>query len=274
MLSGEEAVMPKYDLLIDPPLMNAAGSLGFTLPDRGTIDPGSLGAFVTNPISLEPRAPTRRPRLVNFPGGFLLHTGYPNPGLRSVLRRFAGSWERIGLPIIVHLLCDRVEHVSQMMARLERVAGIAAVELSLPPKADVHIARAVLQAAAGELPVILRLPLDQARHWADLLWRNPSDPLTTDPIRSGIAAISLGPPRGLLPIDQSELQFRNNLVHGRLYGPALYAQALATVHALAETGMPVIGAGGIYLRDQAETMLAAGAVAVQLDAVLWRGWIN
>lgn len=258
---GEKTGMPKYDFLIEPPIMNAAGSLGFTLGERSIIDPGDLGAFVTNPISLEPRAPTRRPRLVRFPGGFLLHTGYPNPGIRTVLRRYAGSWKRLELPVIVHLLCDRIDHVSEMVARLEKTAGVAAVELSLPPKADAELAQAFIQAASGELPVILRLPFDQAQHWYEQLWSDPSSSSLTN-----LSAVSLGPPRGLLAVDQ------NNLVHGRLYGPGLYPQALATVQALARTGLPLIGAGGIYQRQQAETMLAAGAIAIQLDSVLWRGW--
>jgi dihydroorotate dehydrogenase len=33
----------------------------------------------------------------------------------------------------------------------------------------------------------------------------------------------------------------------------------------------VIGSGGVYTPAQAEAMLQAGAIAVQLDAVFWRG---
>ena len=61
------------------------------------------------------------------------------------------------------------------------------------------------------------------------------------------------------------------MVEGRLYGPALFPQALAGVRGLAQAGVPVIGAGGVYSQAQAQAMLAAGALAVQLDAVLWRG---
>jgi dihydroorotate dehydrogenase len=35
--------------------------------------------------------------------------------------------------------------------------------------------------------------------------------------------------------------------------------------------VPVIGAGGVYSQAQVESMLAAGALAVQVDAILWRG---
>jgi dihydroorotate dehydrogenase len=61
------------------------------------------------------------------------------------------------------------------------------------------------------------------------------------------------------------------MVSGRLYGPGLFPQAAAAVLKMAALGIPAIGAGGIYSREQADKLLSAGAVAVQLDGVLWRG---
>jgi dihydroorotate dehydrogenase (NAD+) catalytic subunit len=79
------------------------------------------------------------------------------------------------------------------------------------------------------------------------------------------AAISLGPPRGAIPGPDAAL------VHGRLYGPALFPLALAAIKTIKEIGLPVIGAGGVYRSQDVEIMLSAGASAVQLDSVLWRG---
>jgi dihydroorotate dehydrogenase len=39
----------------------------------------------------------------------------------------------------------------------------------------------------------------------------------------------------------------------------------------ARVGIHIIGGGGVYKREQVEVMKEAGAIAVQLDAVLWRG---
>ena len=66
-----------------------------------------FGAFITNPISLRPRLPTAQPALIEFPGGFLLHTGLPNPGLSAVLKKHGARWNRADLPIIVNLMADR-----------------------------------------------------------------------------------------------------------------------------------------------------------------------
>jgi hypothetical protein len=136
--------------------------------------------------------------------------------------------------------------------------GVAGIELGLPPECDEAIARlfagALAEAAGGELPAILRLPLDHASALAPAL------------VGQELAAISLGPPHGAL-LDQE-----GRLVRGRLFGPALFPLALAAVHALAGAGIaiPVIGAGGVYTPAQAQAMRSSGAIAVQLDSVLWR----
>src|SRR4030043_761294 len=101
--------MSKHDLAIDPPLMNAAGSLGFSPDLYSPMDWSRMGAFVTNPISLMPRTPARGKRFIAYPGGFLLHTGFPNPGLSHVLRRYAAQWSRSTIQGMVHPLAPSPE---------------------------------------------------------------------------------------------------------------------------------------------------------------------
>ncbi len=235
--------------------MNAAGSLGFAPDWHGPVDLARFGAFVTNPISLRPHTPARGTRFQTFPGGFLMHTGYPNSGFKTVIRRQAARWMRSPLPVIVHLLAKSVSEVSRMVQRLETLEGVMAVELGLPPGMSPGAMSVFARAAVGELPVVVRLPLERAMGLDGTLAAALAD--------SGIAAVSLGPSRGALP--------GPNIVHGRLYGPAMYPLALEAVSAVAETGIPVIGAGGVYHTRQVDAMLAAGAFAVQLDTCLWRG---
>src|SRR5512139_417108 len=98
--------MPKNDLTLATPLMNAAGSLGFAPDTRAGIDLARLGLFITNPISLKARVPAHGERFLSYPGGFLLHTGHPNPGFREVIKRNAAHWARSSLPVVVHLLAE------------------------------------------------------------------------------------------------------------------------------------------------------------------------
>jgi dihydroorotate dehydrogenase (NAD+) catalytic subunit len=113
--------------------MNAAGSLGFALDTRAGIDLDSFGAFVTNPFSLRPRLPAASPEILEYPGGFLLHTGLPNPGFNAGLKRYASRWDKSDLPIIVHLMADRPEETQRMTRMLESFENVMAVELGFAP---------------------------------------------------------------------------------------------------------------------------------------------
>lgn len=239
--------------------MNAAGVLGFA-PDLndtdGWVDWARLGAFVTNPISLGPRAPAHGMRYAAYPGGFLLHTGFPNPGVRAVLQHYAPQWARSPLPVLVHLLVHGEADALELLRRLEEVPGVSGFELGLPSEVGVQEAVALVQALQSEQPLIVRLPLDRAVELG----------LALSAAAPG-AFFSLGPPRGALANSSG------GLTHGRLYGPGLFPLALEATRTLALAGLAVIAAGGVYQPEQAEIMLAAGAMAVQLDAVLWRsGW--
>lgn len=246
-------MMFKYDLSLVKPEMNAAGTLGFTPDPHGPVDLSRLGAFVTNPISLGKRTPARGQRYEAFPGGFLLHTGHPNPGLVDTIHHCQERWARSPLPVIVHLLVEKVDELPTMVRLLEALEGVIGIELGLHREVTVRQVSALTQAALGELPLILRLPPERATE------------LAASAIHSGASAVSLGAPRGTLPARAG------SLVYGRLYGPALYPQALAIVRQLSLAGLPVIGAGGIYSQAQAQAMLSAGALAVQIDSLLWRG---
>ena len=239
----------KRDLYFRKPLMNAAGSLGFAPDSRAGISLDSFGAFVTNPFSLRPRKPAAQPEVIEYPGGFLLHSGLPNPGFNAGIKRYASRWDRSDLPVIVHLMADRPEETRQMVRTLEIHENVMAAELGFAPLLANDILLLTLEMCLGELPLIFSLPMEQV--------------LSLGPrvIQEGAQAISVSAPRGALMTD--------HLMTGRLYGPSLFPRALETVYSAAKLGLPIIGAGGVWTKENAEAMLAAGALAVQVDAVLW-----
>jgi len=95
-------------------------------------------------------------------------------------------------------------------------------------------------------------------------------------MREGAQAISISAPRGALPLTPRPSTLtgtrpsgRGELITGRLYGPSLFPKSLETVYSAAKLGLPIIGAGGVWNKENADAMLAAGALAVQVDAALW-----
>jgi dihydroorotate dehydrogenase len=241
----------KRDLYFSKPLINAAGSLGFTPDPRNGISLDSFGAFVTNPISLRPRLPTSHPALVEFPGGFLLHTGLPNPGLNGALKKYSAKWNRTGLPIILHLMADRPEETQRMVRELENAENVMAVQLGFAPLLADDIILMNLEMCLGEMPLIFALPHEQVL----TLGRKLMD--------GGASAISVAAPRGAM-YDKA-----GKLVTGRMYGPSLFPRSLDVVRSAAMSGITIIGSGGVWSDADVESMLKAGAIAVETDAQLW-----
>ncbi len=248
--------MPKADLEITPPLLNSAGFLGFEPDFRGLAAFQKFGAFVTNPISLKPRPPAKNACQADYPGGFIFHNGYPNPGLRRALHNWSGSWKRSRIPVIVSILPQNATEIFQMIPMVEACEGISAIEIGLPPGTQLTDIYEITQNVMSELALILRLPFGLAAGLAE----DAADRIQD----SELSAITIQPPKGSLSIGTGKM------VTGRMYGPALFPQTLSLSQRLADMGIPLIASGGVYLPEQADLLLAAGSMAVQLDAVLWK----
>jgi dihydroorotate dehydrogenase (NAD+) catalytic subunit len=242
----------KRDFILDPVYTNVAGILGFSNETRNAIDLSSLGGFITNPISLSSRMPANPPRMIPFNGGFLLHTGHPNPGLNQILRLHEQQWQEFPCPVIAHLLAQTPQEVAQMVERLEDVEAVAAIELGLEAADPSILSELITAAVHSELPVVAQVPM------------NCGEDIASTIAETDVVALCLGPARGSLPGPD------RNLVSGRLFGPALFPLALRSVNKLSRfVSLPLIGSGGVYSRFQAYVMLTAGADAVQFDSVLW-----
>lgn len=236
---------------LQPPWMNSAGFMGF-LPQPSPIGTLPFGAFVTNPISLTPRNPARNRAVVQYPGGFLLHTGHPNPGLKSILKNYQQKWEHLTLPVWPHLLVQTAYECQQMVRVLEDVENVTAIELSLPPGLTNKDQVDLIQAATGELPVFVCIPVDVLE--IRLVEQLPA---------LGVAGIVLSAARGMITQNGKN-------INGRLYGPALFPQLMRALCDLKGFGVPIIAGCGVFSLEQGEAALSAGASAVQLDALCWR----
>ena len=113
------------------PYSNASGFFGYTPPAASMLT-DKLGAFITAPISLAKRIPSRNRCLVEFPGGFLLHSGLPNEGFSRILKQYAQKWSGLKYPVWPHLLPQSASDCRQMVRALEDVENIGALEISLP----------------------------------------------------------------------------------------------------------------------------------------------
>lgn len=257
----ELAPYSKIGLSMANPVMIAAGCAGYGNAYQGLIDLSVFGAVVTGPITLRPQRGVAQPRLVETTAGLILRTGGQNPGVKKVLRQYGPAWRRLGVPVIANLPADEpadLERTARAIACAEAVdagGAIAAFELDVPPGTAPADLRSWLRALqeGSMLPILVRLPLDDA-------------PLELVDVATGAAAALVvgGPPTGTAAAPGGKL------VSGAWYSTALLPLTLQRVQAItAETDLPVIAAGGIASLDAARVCLAAGAIAVQLDSLLW-----
>jgi len=148
-----------------------------------------------------------------------------------------------------------------MVRRLEEVENVLAAELGFSPLLADDIIRLTVEICAGELPLICSLP--------------PEIVLTLGPrlIDQGASAISLAPRRGALttPLRQGAKGATPavEVISGRLFGPGLFPLTIERVQNAAKLGLPLIAAGGIWSEADCDAALAAGALAVQIDAPNW-----
>ncbi len=248
----------KNSIIVDTPVMNAAGMLGYGDAYRDLIQYDKLGAFVTNPVTHAPRAPASSTRVVPLEAGVLVHTGLPNPGVRKVIETYSEKWNKlpVSLRLIVHVVViTNVDEVRRCVSAVDRAERVDGIELGLSD--DISIAevewyiRAVIEKT--EKPVIVRLPFGASVDMARAVEDAGADALVVSAPPRGVARDGTG-----------------RLVTGRVYSPTIKPLALRLVGQIARrVELPVIGAGGIHTAQDARDFLDAGAVAVQVDAAVW-----
>jgi len=247
----------KTSLILETPVMNAAGTFGFGATYKEIVNIEKLGAMVTNPISYEPRRAARGTRVIPLDSAILLHTGLPNAGLNKVLRQERNLWAVLPVPVIVHLIATTDDQVRKAIARLDEEETVNAVELGLRDDMTWQEASRLVNAAVTktEKPVLVRLPMGDAFEIAE-------------PVADAGAStlVIAAPPRGTARDPRT-----GKLVSGRIYGPVVKPMVLNMVGQIARRiDIPIIGAGGIHTPQDARDYLEAGAVAVQVDSVIWR----
>ncbi|MBL8099989.1 MAG: hypothetical protein JNK81_12450, partial [Anaerolineales bacterium] len=168
-----------------------------------------------------------------------------------VVKKYSAKWNRSELPIIVHLMADRPEETQQMVRQLENIENVMAIQLGFAPLLSDDIILLNLEMCLGELPLIFALPHEQILSLGPKL------------IQEGASAISISSPRGAV-YDENK-----KIITGRLYGKSLFPRSLDIIRSAGMIGLPIIGAGGVWTDTDVESMLEAGAMAVETDTQLW-----
>jgi hypothetical protein len=240
------------DFILPGKWMNAAGTAGF-IPDKHFISIfPDIALFITNPISYLARKPAFQRNIIPFQGGFLVHNGHPNPGLKKAVQLFRKAWENSPIPICVNLLSDDSDYIEKIVRSVENIDNIVAIELGIDITLNKDRVEKILHAAMGELPIILSLPFEYVyQDWLQKI------------LFPEIVAISIQAPRGVL-------QYEGNYVHGRLYGNSIFPLTLNAVQHLSSIGKPIFAGAGVFCEQQISMLLETGASNLQVHELVWR----
>lgn len=239
-------------------ILNASGCLdALAAPEVAR----QLDAFVTKTVTPLPREGNAPPRIAETAHGMLNAIGLANPGRERFLADHLPRLRELGIPLWVSVGGFSAEDYAETCGLL---AGIEAIELNLScPNVDeaADSAAEIVAAArrATELPLYAKL---SAAH-PDIA--EVAQAVAT----AGADGLSLINTLRAVAFDR---KLRPALARGSggLSGPALKPVALHAVSAChQETGLPIVGMGGIQTGRDALEFAACGARDIALGTVLF-----
>jgi dihydroorotate dehydrogenase (NAD+) catalytic subunit len=243
-------------------LLNASGCLdALTAPDVAR----TLDAYVTKTVTPLPREGNAPVRIAETEVGMLNAIGLANPGIEAFLAGHLPRLAALEIPLWVSVggfeVADYV-HVAERLADRDEVDTLE-LNLSCPNVDEVP-------ENVGEVVAAVRA-VTQEPLYAKL------SPAVSDLAATARAAEAAGADglslvntvRGLA-LDERTLRPVLARASGGLSGPALRPLALAAVHTcFRETGIPIVGMGGVATGRHALELVAAGASDVAVGTALF-----
>ncbi|MCS6825559.1 MAG: hypothetical protein NZ553_03000 [Caldilinea sp.] len=251
----------KVGLIVDSPLLLSPAAAGFgELPLR-PVDIAHLGAIVIGPISAGGRGYGEPVRLVEVDGGVLASRSPFSRSAARAVARFSSTWERLQRPVIVQLVDAAPVDLVRAAQRVVQASSVVGVEWAPPAMLSGKQVGDGVRALARnlELPIWIKTPLECAVEWS------------SNAVEAGAVGVVVGQPLQGAVMESDPVTGRVTPLLGDLYGPLTFAPMLRALVEVVKLGLgcAVIACGGVYGEHHVQQALAAGARAVQLDALLW-----
>lgn len=256
-------------LRLPNPILVASGTFGYAREMEGLVDLGRLGGILPKTITQEPRAGNAPWRTIETVAGMLNSIGLDNDGIEAFVAHHLPYLAGVGVPIIVSIAGRTHDEFVAMTARLDGLAGIAAVELNIScPNVSGGVDFGTDPTSCERLVADCRRAT-VAPVIAKLTPNVTSIPQIAKAAEAGGAdAISLINTCLGMAIDWRRRRPMLGNIIGGLSGPAIKPIALRAVYQAAQAvKTPLIGIGGIATIDDVMEFLVAGATAVQLGTV-------
>jgi dihydroorotate dehydrogenase (NAD+) catalytic subunit len=270
-------------LTLKSPLMTASGTSGHSGEEISNLEIdrkilGSLGAFVTKGITVEPRDGNRTFRIVETRIGLLNAIGLQNKGVKFFIEKELPGLLNFGLPIIVNIAGNTIKEFEKIASYLsdndlcEIITGIE-INVSCPNikkggvafGTDPRLVEKIVSSVKKRIPSRMLLTTKLTPNVTDI----------TLPARAAIeggtdALSMINTLRGMaINVETGEPLLDNKT--GGLSGPAIKPVGVYMVYECFEKinecnrrEIPIIGIGGIATWRDALEYIMAGATAVAI----------
>ena len=248
------------------PVMVASGTFGYAREMESLVDLSRLGGIVPKTVTPQPRAGNAPWRTVETAAGLLNSIGLDNDGLEAFIAYHLPYFRRLACPTVVSIAGRHPDEFMRMAQRLDRQAGVAALELNIScPNVSGGV-------DLGTDPGLCGQVVAGVRNVCGLPVLAKLTPNVTDIVgiaqaaaESGADAICLINTVLGMAVDWRRRRPMLGNVLGGLSGPAIKPIALRCVFQVAQAvRTPLVGIGGISTIDDVMEFLVTGARAVQI----------
>ena len=264
------------DLILESPLIGAAGTCGYGSELVDVKGHRGLGAIVTKSITLEPRIGNPPMRVAGLAAGMLNAVGLANVGLDEFIADVAPSLRGLPVPAIASIAGESIDQYEQVAAAMQAITSIRAVEINVScPNTEGGRTFAESPDALRDLLVDLRRVLKSTV----MIVKLPLD--FEQPSIAAEAAIDAGADAltliNTVPAMAIDVRSRRSVI-GRWSGGSsgrgvhpLAVRMVADVYRdlAGPAGVPVIGLGGVMRWQDAAEFMLAGASAVGMGTALF-----
>ena len=257
----EIGINAKQPLVLENPVVAAAGTMGYGTEYAKLMDIQRLGAIVSSSVTARARRGPLGVRLAETPAGMLSSTGLQNPGLRRLTRTMGPTWASWSVPVIASIAGSTAGDFAYLAGAFQDVPGVQGIEVNLAAADfspdDLAAAEAITHAvrSATELPIVAKLPhhMTSVRNMARAAEAGGADAVA---VTSSLPGMKIDTWNGRSVLGHSP---------GWLSGPAIRPLAVWLVcQASQAVNIPILGGGGITCVEDALEFILAGATAVQV----------
>ncbi|HWL94221.1 MAG TPA: dihydroorotate dehydrogenase, partial [Phycisphaerae bacterium] len=258
------------------PVMTASGTCGYGREYAPFMDLARLGGFTTKSVTLRPRKGNPPQRIAETPGGMLNAIGLANVGLDEFMAAKLPECAALGTAVFVNVAGYSIEEYVEVCRVLDTGEGLAGVELNVScPNVKDGLTFGTDPILLKELVAAVR-PVVKRGVLIVKLSPNVTDITVTAraAIEGGADALSMINTFLGMKID---IRTRRPVLanqSGGVSGPAIKPMAIHMIHRVyrevaSESGIPIIGMGGIATWQDAVEFMLAGATAVAVGTALF-----